>query len=453
MQLKTDVPTFGKLMVGVILFCSALTVPQAKAAEDPAYRTLSADTRFFVPKPADGSIQQALKLLEKGQLRNAVLIAEMEATPQAVWLTGGTSSEVISTVTQVLHEARRQHAIPTFVLYNVPGRDCGSYSAGGAQDTAAYTAWIDAVVTAIGSEKVMVLVEPDALANLPSDCGYNPAQVNIPQATANRYNQISYAVTKLETGLQTSVYLDAGNSAWHSVGDMSERLVKGGLLQAQGFFSNVSNYRLSSYEEKFGTWISKCVAFGQNSADGGWRLGHYDYCASQYYSPLGIVNPNDISTWTYSDQWYTQNLGGASPITHFVIDTSRNGQGPLDASIYGKAPYNQPAAVVQTLGNGNWCNPPGRGLGNQPSANTGVPLLDAYLWVKTPGQSDGACDAAGGVRAWDYSAYTQPGWPKDSASQATFDPLWGVSDPAAGLWFPQQALDLVQRAQSALKVR
>ncbi len=36
-------------------------------------------------------------------------------------------------------------------------------------------------------------------------------------------------------------------------------------------------------------------------------------------------------------------------------------------------------------------------------ANTA--LLDAYLWVKTPGQSDGQCDIAGGVRAWqDYAS-------------------------------------------------
>ena len=103
---------------------------------------------------------------------------------------------------------------------------------------------------------------------------------------------------------------------------------------------------------------------------------------------------------------------------------------------YASAPYNQPASVISTLASGNWCNPPGSGLGLRPTANTGVPLLDAYLWVKTPGQSDGQCDAAGGVRAWDYTAYTQPGWPTTAAQQALFDPLWGIVDPAAGAWFP-----------------
>ena len=54
------------------------------------------------------------------------------------------------------------------------------------------------------------------------------------------------------------------------------------------------------------------------------------------------------------------------------------------------------------------------------------------------------------MRAWDYTAYTQPGWPTDAAAQALFDPLWGVDDPAAGAWFSQQALQLAQDAKPAL---
>lgn len=57
---------------------------------------------------------------------------------------------------------------------------------------------------------------------------------------------------------------------------------------------------------------------------------------------------------------------------HFVIDTGRNGLGP--------------AADAQ------WCNPEGRALGPRPTTNTGYPLVDALLWVKMPGESDGACN-------------------------------------------------------------
>ncbi|MGE5131401.1 MAG: glycoside hydrolase family 6 protein [Gemmatimonadota bacterium] len=118
---------------------------------------------------------------------------------------------------------------------------------------------------------------------------------------------------------------------------------------------------------------------------------------------------------------------------------------------YADPPYSQPASVISTLAGGNWCNSPGAGLGPRPAASPGPPLLDAYLWVKTPGQSDGQCDAAGGVRAWDYTAYSQPGWPTTAAGQQAFDPLWGVVDPAAGAWFSQQALQLAQLANPALR--
>ncbi len=332
--------TLVRVFAGVALLLTASSAINARA-QTTSDKTLAPHTRFFVPPPAAGSIPQALGLLEQHQLKNALLIVAMEETPQAVWLTSGTPSEVSAVVTKTLSEAREQRAVPLFVLYNIPDRDCGSYSAGGAQNTTDYDAWIDAVASAIGDRKVVIAVEPDALANLPSDCGYNPAQVNIAQATADRYTQINYAVTRLETQQRTLVYLDAGNSDWHSVGDMAVRLVNGGLKQAQGFFSNVSNFRATDYETKFDTWISECIAFANNSADGGWRVGHYDYCASQYYSPLGTVDPTNIATWIYTDQWYQQNLGTAVPTTHFVVDTSRNGQGPFVATAYATAPYNQ----------------------------------------------------------------------------------------------------------------
>jgi len=413
-------------------------------------KKLSPNTRFYVPEPASGAVQQVESLFKQGEVKNALLIAVMETVPQAVWLTSGTPDEVIATVTTTLRKATRDRAVPVLVLYNIPGRDCGSYSAGGAQNTLDYEAWIDAIATAIGNEKVVIIVEPDALANLPSDCGYDPTQVNIPQATADRYTQINYAVSKLEDGPQTLVYMDAGNSHWQAVPIMAQRLVTAGIQRAQGFFTNVSNFNRNDYESTYDTWVSDCIAFGNDAEQGGWRLGNYSYCASQYYSPLGTVDPNNIATWVYTDEWYQQNMGTAVPTTHFVIDTSRNGQGPLDASIYANAPYNQPASFVQTLTNGSWCNPPARGLGAHPTARTSVPLLDAYLWVKTPGQSDGTCDAAGGARAWNYAEYSLPGWPTDAAGQAAFDPLWSLDDPTAGAWFPQQALDLAKRANPAL---
>jgi endoglucanase len=79
----------------------------------------------------------------------------------------------------------------------------------------------------------------------------------------------------------------------------------------------------------------------------------------------------------------------------FVIDTSRNGQGPKGT---------------------RWCNPPGRGLGALPTTETGNPLIHAFLWIKTPGESDGECRGA----------------------------------PKAGRWWPRYALGLARRANPSL---
>lgn len=76
-----------------------------------------------------------------------------------------------------------------------------------------------------------------------------------------------------------------------------------------------------------------------------------------------------------------------------------------------------------------------------------MPLVDAYLWVKTPGQSDGQCDSAGGVRAWGYGAYNP--WNVPPSAQGTFGPLWGQADPAAGGWFDAQALQLILDANQS----
>jgi endoglucanase len=172
------------------------------------------------------------------------------------------------------------------------------------------------------------------------------------------------------------------------------------------------------------------------------------------------------------DASYASALGSTAPTTHFIVDTSRNGLGPNSMQTYATAPYDQPGSVISTLVAGGWCNPTDEGLGLTSTAATGValstldtylpgnpPLLDAYLWIKTPGQSDGQCDPAGGVRSWDDAAYTPPipSWPSSSSSAfQTFDPLWSLqtgsvfADPAAGTWFPQQALMLARNASPAL---
>ena len=431
-----------------------MTLYAAAAMADSDGKGIDLYTRFFIRTPDRAAIRQIEQLLIHRQYKSAELLIKLETVPQAVWLSGGSPKEVAQLVQKTLLQAEFQRAMPVFVPYNVPGRDCGGYSAGGAQTTPDYKAWIDAIAAAIRQRDAIVILEPDAIANLPADCGYDPTG----QLTADRYTQLNYAVGALQALPRTRVYLDAGHSHWQSVGTIASRLVQAGLSRTQGFFLNVSNYQPSAALTKYGTWVSECIAFASDPSQGGWRLGHYDYCGSQYYP----ANADDYSTWSLTDDWYASNLS-APPTnpTHFVIDTSRNGrthatnattdptyatEPPGHMTLYAQAPYNQAANTISTLAAGSWCNPPGSGVGARPTTVTGDALVDAYLWVKTVGESDGPCNSAGGVRAWNYSLYSKPGWPSTLPEQAAFDPLWGLVDPAAGAWFSEQALELAQLA-------
>ena len=438
-SLRRPLPAVAALVLGTGV---AVSAPGTASAAASTGHTISPSTRFFVPPPADGSVQQIAQLAKQGDLKDAALLAEMEAVPSAVWLTGGTPAQVAKQVRTTLVEASLERAEPVFVVYDIPGRDCSEYSAGGAADQAAYQSWVDAVAAAVGKTPAVLLIEPDALGNEPSDC--NLPTSTYPHTDAERTAEVAYAAKTLEADPNTSVYLDGTNPHWQAVPNITTRLLAAGVQGTQGFFLNVSNFRTNPELQDYGSWVSDCIAMVTDPAH--WAYGHPEYCASQYY-PATV---DDFSTWSQTTDWYTQNMDGAVASTHYVVDTSRNGQGPNTMSAYGQAPYNQSPAAVAALMQGNWCNPTDAGLGVRPTANTGVPLLDAELWVKTPGQSDGQCDALGGVRAWDYTAYTQPGWPTDATGQSEFDPLWGQVDPAAGAWFPAQALQLAQLANPKL---
>ena len=96
---------------------------------------------------------------------------------------------------------------------------------------------------------------------------------------------------------------------------------------------------------------------------------------------LNVSNFRTTSESTTYGKDLSSRVGGK----HFVIDTARNGLGPN--------PDDQ------------WCNPPGRALGEKPSGSTLDPLVDAYLWIKPPGESDGSCNGGPPAGQWwaDYA--------------------------------------------------
>jgi len=430
---------------------------------------LDKETRFFVPPPDPAAVKQIASLLRARDLKNAARLTAMVTTPQAVWFTGGTPAEVEKAVKKTMAAAALEKRVPVLVAYNVPFRDCAQYSSGGAVDTAAYEAWIDGFAKGIGKGQAVVILEPDSLGIIPynttiygtaEDCKpVVPAGSTTPAPGASpeeRYAQLQYAAKSLAAqALNTSVYLDGTHAAWLGVGEAAYRIHKAGTdpvsgaSLAKGFYVNASNFQTTEQSIQFSTWVSMCTAFATNPDDNGWRLGNFSYCASQYNPATGYsldYTPEYVATVTAQIQGMMGNAVASLP---FVIDTSRNGKGTLNVSQYSAEPYNQPDNVVSALKVGNWCNPPGAGLGPRPDASTGVALLDAYLWLKIPGQSDGSCDIAGGARAWDYAQYNPWGLSGDDA-QRHFDPLWGRVDPAAGAWFAAQALELAKNATPPL---
>jgi endoglucanase len=326
------------------------------------------------------------------------------------------------------------------VAYNVPFRDCAQFSAGGATTMAEYKAWIDGFAAGIGGREASVILEPDGLGIIPwynpfADCDSwlpdpsvlewcQPAEADPTTAAAERFEMLRYAVSVLKANPKTKVYLDGTHTGWLGAGDSADRLAQAGVASADGFFLNVSNYQEDAKLEKYGTWVAKCLWFADPSS-GSWGAGHPEWCGSQY-SP---ASADDFSTWALTDQWYLDNVEsqtwvpypGDAGLKHFVTDTSRNALGPWAAT-----PEQETLGDVQ-----DWCNPPGRGAGLRPSTETSSALLDAYLWIKVPGESDGECNR-----------WSPPG---------SEDPVRLMMDPAAGDWFPEMALELAKNAVPSLE--
>jgi len=415
------------LAISVLLAMLASAAPGlAPAGAQTAEENLDDTTLFYVAKPNHGAVEQIADLISSGDKENAALIEEMIEIPQAVWFTGGEPHRVQQEVKNTVKRAAGKGEVPVLVAYYLPFRDCAQYSAGGAQSVEEYLAWIDGFAAGIGDVTAVVILEPDGLGIIPYNIDINgnmewcqPPEADPLTAADDRYLALNGAVDRLVEQPNVHVYLDGTHSRWLGVGDVARRLVRAGVQRAAGFFLNVSNYQYSEHLEKYGTWISKCIWFATDP--GSWGNGHYDWCASQYY-PASV---DDFATWTLTDQWYIDNVEsqtwvpypGDAGLTHFVIDTSRNGQGRW------VPPDGLPGDAQ------DWCNPPERGLGYRPTADTGLALLDAYLWVKIPGESDGEC----------YRWTTGP-----------LDPIRDMEDPPAGEWFPEMALELVQYANPPL---
>lgn len=421
-------PRYRRLALGATaLLAGSLALPLgAAAAAEPGL----AGSDLYV-NPFSTTLEAAQSL--SGQARDDAQL--LGSIPSAEWFTKGTPAEVEAAARAYVDRATAAGAMPVLVAYNLPFRDCAQYSAGGAADTAAYEAWIDGLAAGIGDRAATVILEPDGLGIIPwyttldgAQEWCRPAELDPATAAADRFAQLNYAVDALGALPSTGVYLDGTHSGWLNVGDISDRLLKAGVQRADGFFLNASNYQFTANLAAYGRWISSCIeyvtavnpgAFGEcgNQYWNGGPANNWSGVTMSNYGEWSSGNPDPALDTAGVDSRYASILGGVEPTTRFVIDTSRNGAGPWQA----------PAGVYSDPE--DWCNPPGRGLGARPTTDTGDPLIDAYLWIKVPGESDGKC-------------YRGTGGP--------LDPERGIEDPAAGQWFAEQARELIELANPPL---
>jgi endoglucanase len=405
------------------------------------------DTGFSVARPNHGAIEQIADLTSSGNREAAALIEAVIETPTAEWYTRGTPKSVEQDVRTDVKRAAGKRAVPVLVAYNIPFRDCAQFSAGGATSAPEYLAWIDGFARGIGDAPAIVILEPDGLGIIPWYTPFGasgpewcqPAEANPATAAAERFAMLNAAVDRLNEQPNVRVYLDGTHSAWLNVGDNAHRLLQAGVERAAGFYLNASNYQYTANSVEYASWISRCIAYVTEVAP-----GDFSNCANQYWNggPLPAKIAQLLGEWTgvalsaygtWSDSAddptrntsginlrYANSLGTVEATTRFVVDTSRNGLGP----------WQPPAGLYPDAQ--DWCNPPDRGLGARPTSDTGQALVDAYLWIKVPGESDGECTRGLG-----------PGG-------TTVDPEWGRIDPAAGAWFPEQALQLAENASPPL---
>ncbi|MFV2102562.1 glycoside hydrolase family 6 protein [Micromonospora sp. LOL_024] len=311
--------------VAALLVSAGCGRPEAVPMPEPTTAASTGPARSVTPVPLAGATlfvdpngaatEQVDAWASAGRTDDADRLRQVSERPAAVWITSDTT-QVSTAVDAVLSRATEAGQMPVLVAYHIPGRDCGSFSGGGALDGDDYRAWIRGFAAGIDGRPVTVIVEPDAVAHSLDRCA----------GSSDRLALLADAVAVLKRTGTAQVYLDAGHPRWvRDLSRLSKALREAGVEQADGFALNVSNFIRTPENVEYGRQLSDA-------------------------------------------------LGGR---TRFVVDTSRNGAGPAGGASIDGGPA--------------WCNPPGRRLGTAPTTATGLDRVDALLWIKRPGESDGAC--------------------------------------------------------------
>ncbi|WP_150240716.1 glycoside hydrolase family 6 protein [Nocardiopsis quinghaiensis] len=273
-----------------------------------------------------------------GDHRADVIRERIASVAQATWFTQHNPGEIRGDVDEVVSAADAQGKSPILVVYNIPGRDCGNHSEGGAPDHGAYRSWVDELASGLEGRPATIVLEPDALP-LVSGCS-DPSEL---------LDSMAYAGKALMAGSsEARVYFDIGHSAWLDPQEAADLLNGADIANSgHGVATNTSNYN----------WTDDEVAFAG-----------------------AVINATGVS-----------GLGA-------VVDTSRNGNGPAPDGEWCDPPGRM-IGRPSTTNTGNplvdafiWTKLPGEADGCIASAGQFVPQAAYDMAVNAPEPPDEPTD-------------------------------------------------------------
>jgi endoglucanase len=285
----------GRFSVGLLFFSACIippapaTIPASGTAGQPRASMTSSRVKgenpfkdaYFVLDPESNARRTADKW-RTNRPADAAAMDKIANQPAAAWM-GNWNPQIEMDVKRLVWGKTRAGGLPVMILYNLPYRDCGSYSAGGAGSAGGYKTWIRGVASGIGSRRAVVVLEPDGLPMLTKCLDQRRQQ--------ERIDLVHFAIETLMALPGTAVYVDAGHSKWVSAVEMAPRLKAAGIDQADGFALNVSNYQSTPDLLAYGRQLSALLGGKHFIIDTG-RNGNG--------APEGL-GPDDERSWCNPD--------------------------------------------------------------------------------------------------------------------------------------------------------
>jgi cellulose 1,4-beta-cellobiosidase len=197
------------------------------------------------------------------------------------------------------------------------------------------------------------------------------------------------------------------------------------------------------------------------------NVANYGVLEEPYFDVGDVINGQPIrehATWIdynrYVDelsyaQAYRNLLAGMAfdDDLGMIIDTSRNGWGGPDRPT-GPGPTTSPEDYVEggrtdrRIHLGNWCNQAGAGIGERPRAAP-APGIDAYAWIKPPGESDGSSEFIPNDEGKGFDEMCDPEYTGNPRNQNNLSGALPDA-PLSGHWFSAQFQELIRNAHPAL---